>query len=496
MPCRAANISCSVATSTGEIHLPLLRAHPLVKSAANGADISSCNRLHYRADEVAMLRWFAPKCPLDTLEKTWIEWRMRWLADQLGIDRLLQTRVLLPREQDFPFLCGPDRKHLRPLLDRLCRHMGVATDKVSLEVLEDQQMPGAAGLYYRRKRSLISVARSQLTEPVRLLATLSHELAHEVLLGGGYLHAGYSDHEQITDLLTVFLGTGVFCANDTVRDSSGYSGGWSWWSMSRSGYLPSRMYGYAFALFAFVRGEAKPAWAEHLRLDARAAFDAGLCYLHKTGDSLFHPDTIHTKLPPLTPSRAIELLRAGTPTIRLATLWDIQQQGCTDLELLSAVHSCLEDRDSHILAAAAHTLTIFGPAADAATPRLLDLLWRGENDVKIGAAEALGAIRSRPERVLPELMVLLTEEDADVIHAVAGALRPFGRQAASAVPSLLAALQRALIQGKPVRSLIAALQALSDDPQQELRGYFTDPELLRLALEAFSNVLFTANGSR
>jgi hypothetical protein len=37
---------------------------------------------------------------------------------------------------------------------------------------------------------------------------------------------------------------------------------------------------------------------------------------------------------------------------------------------------------------------------------------------------------------------------------------------------------------------------LSDDPQQELRGYFTDPELLRLALEAFSNVLFTANGSR
>ncbi|HTU23052.1 MAG TPA: HEAT repeat domain-containing protein [Gemmataceae bacterium] len=431
-----------------------------------------------------MLRWFAPKCPLDTLEKTWIEWRMRWLADQLGIDRLLQTRVLLPTEQDFPFLRGTDAKHLQRLLDHLCSHMGIDADKVSLEVLEDQQMPGAAGLYYRRKRSRISVARSQLAEPSRLLATLSHELAHEVLLGGGYLHAGYSDHEQITDLLTVFLGTGVFCANDTIRDSSGSSGTLSWWSISKSGYLPSRMYGYAFALFAFVRGEAKPAWAEHLRLDARAALEAGLRYLHKTGDSFFHPDTIRAKLPPLTPSRAIELLRTGTPTLRLATLWDIQQQGCTDPELLSAVHSCLDDRDSHILAGAARTLAIFGPAAEAAIPRLLDLLWRGEKAVKIGAAEALGAIQSRPERVLPELMVLLTEEDAEVIDAVADALRPFGRQAASAVPSLLAALRRALIQGEPVRSLTAALQALSDEPQQELRGYFNDPELLRLALEA------------
>ena len=33
-----------------------------------------------------------------------------------------------------------------------------------------------------------------------------------------------------------------------------------------------------------------------LRLDASAAFHAGLNYLEQTGDSLFHPDTIHLPL--------------------------------------------------------------------------------------------------------------------------------------------------------------------------------------------------------
>jgi hypothetical protein len=45
-----------------------------------------------------MLGWFLPKCPLATREKTWVEWRMRWLADQFGIDRLLRARVILPTE--------------------------------------------------------------------------------------------------------------------------------------------------------------------------------------------------------------------------------------------------------------------------------------------------------------------------------------------------------------------------------------------------------------
>ncbi|HEY7314749.1 MAG TPA: HEAT repeat domain-containing protein [Gemmataceae bacterium] len=432
-----------------------------------------------------MFGWFAPKCPLDTWEKTWTERRMRWLADQFGIDRLLNAKVILPTEQYFASPLGTDLKSVRRLLDRMCGYMGVSPAKVSLEIVADEQMPGAAGLYQQRKRSIICVARSQLANPVSLLATLCHELAHELLLGGGLLTTQVSDHEWITDLLPVFLGTGIFLANSTIHDTSGYSSGWSWWSISRQGYLPSRIFGYAFALFAFVRGETDPSWAEHLRLDARASLHAGLRYLRKTGDCLFHPNTIREKIPPLTSAGAVELLRTGTPTVRLATLWDVRDADLTEPGVLAVVQACLNDRDAHVIAEAARTLALFGPAAEGAIPRLLDALWRGENSIKIGAAEALGAIRSRPETVVRELTVLLTDGSPELVVAAARALHRFGRQAASAVPKLLAALKPALVEGwpEPGRSLVALLQLVSDNPREILCDHFEDLELRRLALK-------------
>jgi hypothetical protein len=321
-----------------------------------------------------MFGWFAPKCPLDTWEKTWTERRMCWLGDRFGIDRLLHAKIILPTEQYLASPIRTDMKSVRRLLDRMCGYMGVPPDKVSLEIVADEHMPGAAGLYQQRKRSIICVARSQLADPIRLLATLSHELAHERLLGGGWLNAGVSDHEWITDLLPVFLGTGIFLANATIQDTFGYAGGWSWWSLSRQGYLPSRIFGYAFALFAFLRGEWDPPWAEQLRLDARAALHAGLRYVRKTGDSLFHPDTIREQVPPLTTDVAVERLRAGTPTVRPTTLWDIREEKLTTPEVFTAVRTALDDRDPHIIAEAARALAVFGTAAEEVVPRLLDTL--------------------------------------------------------------------------------------------------------------------------
>ena len=410
---------------------------------------------------------------------------MRWLADQFGIERLREAKIILPTEQYFASPIRTDLKGVQRLLERMCGYMSVEPAKVSLEIVEDTQMPGAAGLYEQRKRSIIRVARSQLADPMCLLATLCHELAHELLLGGGLLTTQVGDHEWITDLLPVFLGTGIFLANSTIGDSSGSSGTWTWWSISRQGYLPSRIFGYAFALFAFVRDEPNPPWSEHLRLDARAALQGGLRYLHKTGDSLFHPDTVREQIPPLTPAKAIEFLRTGSPTVRLATLWDVGEAALADPEVLAAVQRCLDDRDTHIIAEAARTLAIFGVAAEGAIPRLLDMLWRGETPIKIGAAEALRAIRSRAEIVVPELNVLLTDGNSEVVAAAARALRQFGRQAASAVPHLLATLKSALLGGQSVDSysLIATLQVASEDPQQVLCDHFADPELRRNALE-------------
>jgi hypothetical protein len=268
-----------------------------------------------------MLGWFSPRCPVSTWEKAWTETRMRWLVDQFGLERLQRAEVILPEERYFPDPYRGLAADAQRMMERLCGYMGVPPHTVELKVTSDTQLPRAVGSYQRDRPggpALVRVAASQLANPQALVATLAHELAHEVLLGGGFLADTVPDHEQITDLLLVYLGVGVFAANTTLHEEYHSEGPLSWWIIGRQGYLPARVYGYGFALFAFLRGAAHSPWSAYLRRDAASVFRSGLDYLHKTGDALCRPDTIGVKRDPLAPSEAVERLRTGTPGARLA----------------------------------------------------------------------------------------------------------------------------------------------------------------------------------
>jgi hypothetical protein len=98
--------------------------------------------------------------------------------------------------------------------------------------------------------------------------------------------ASFEDHEPLTDLLTVFLGLGVFTGNAVFsfrQWTDAFSQGWQ---TERRGYMSEEMFGYALALFAWVRGEQHPAWSKHLEGNVRDYFKGGLKYLEKTGDTL------------------------------------------------------------------------------------------------------------------------------------------------------------------------------------------------------------------
>jgi hypothetical protein len=226
-----------------------------------------------------MFGLFGPKCPLETRDKTWVEWRLEWLADHFGLDRMRTARVILPTEEFFPARLAGDRAGAAACLELMCGYMRIDPAAVTLEIIPDDDMPGAAGLYEMRARSNIVVAESQLAAPPKLLATLAHELAHELLLKGGHLTQETSDHEQVTDLLPVFLGTGIFLANATMEYKAETVGQYHSWTFSRQGYLNSLLLGYALAVFAYVRGEDRPSWAVHLRTDAAVTLRSGLAYL-------------------------------------------------------------------------------------------------------------------------------------------------------------------------------------------------------------------------
>lgn len=231
-------------------------------------------------------------CPVDDETRAWLERRMGWLTDQFGVERLRSARVVLPTPAFSPDPYDATEDDARVLLDRVCGYLGLdpATVELSLYVdrpeFDGEWRHGTAGLYHEDGgRFHVWVEVQHLDDPLAMVATMAHELAHVHLLGHGRLTADVEDHEPLTDLLTVFLGMGVCTANAVIREHNWNAGNVSGWRMGRQGYLTMPMYGYALALFARARGERRPPWARELRLDVRTAFQRGARFLAARDES-------------------------------------------------------------------------------------------------------------------------------------------------------------------------------------------------------------------
>jgi hypothetical protein len=243
------------------------------------------------------MSWFTPKCPVEVEDKVWIEESMLWLIEEFGDDPLRNCTVILPTDEFFPDPFSEEEDDVRALVDRVCGYMGVKPERVELRFFTDEdaalrlEMPycessgaGIAGHYRKRRgKYVIGIESAQARDPTVLVATIAHELGHARLLGEGRLHAGREDHEPLTDLLTVFLGMGVFTGNAVFsfrQWTDGFSQGWQ---TERRGYMTEEMFGYALGLFAWVRGESSPGWSKYLKGNVGAYFKSGHKYLEKSG---------------------------------------------------------------------------------------------------------------------------------------------------------------------------------------------------------------------
>jgi hypothetical protein len=119
---------------------------------------------------------------------------------------------------------------------------------------------------------VIAISDSQLKDPLALVATLAHELRHAILLGRKLVNRDEADMEPLTDLVTVFLGLGIFNANAAARLQQHDDGHKQGWSMQRLGYLPEQVYGHALAKFALERAEDRPPWVKYLTTNVRADY--------------------------------------------------------------------------------------------------------------------------------------------------------------------------------------------------------------------------------
>ena len=434
-----------------------------------------------------MLGWLFPACPVSPYEQAWTEMRLAWLIEQFSASRMLAAKVVLPTDEFFPDQYNGSPEYAAKILGRLCGFMQIDPARVTLEVVHDQQLPDAVGHYDRSdpaRRPIIRVQAQQLEDPQLLVATLAHELAHELLLGGELMNGDEPDHEWTTDLLPIFLGLGVFLANASLRERSASSGTWSWWTMRRQGYLPARMVGYALAVFLSLRRESRPSWASHLRLDARAALVGGLRYIRRTGDCSLQPEGLHARIKPSRPEIHEQLTR-GTPAARILAIWQLD---ATDIEAIPLLDKLLLHRQRDVRMEAALAMGRFADAAEHYLPHLIDVLNDREPAVRAAACEALSALRLDAENTTFDLGEALDDEYSDVRRAAATALARFGPAAAPAEGAILKALHQALIacNDEMTQRLITALRAASPDAGAGINDYFRerDEELRVAAIDA------------
>jgi Pentapeptide repeats (8 copies) len=221
----------------------------------------------------------APECPVSPDVQKWIEARFDWLIDQFGIERLQSINVILPTEDFFPNAYRPTPESVRMVFHRVCDYVGIDWKTIELHFYEDIGQR-TRGLYEpTSEKHRVWIEAKMLDDPLALVGTMAHELAHMHLLGHRRVTPEAEDHEPLTDLLTVFLGMGVITANAVIRESHWHAGTWAGWSISRGGYLTMPMYGYALALFARARGEEQPPWAKSLRADVLSDFQKAQRYL-------------------------------------------------------------------------------------------------------------------------------------------------------------------------------------------------------------------------
>jgi len=249
-----------------------------------------------------MLGWlFPPSCPCDLQAKAWVEERLQWLSEEFDDNVFNGRPIVLPTPEFFPDAYDGSETAVQMLLDRVCEYMDAVPDLVELKFKANAGKLGwvdengvalgdTMGTFEEGRRQYrITVDTYSLDDPMALVGTMAHELAHVRLLGEGRCSREEYDNELLTDLTTVHFGMGIFLANAATMWEGNFRKKWPGTNLRKPEYMSLPMYAHALAHLAWFCGEEAPAWAKYLRSNARSEFKQAVRYLFKTGASAYRP---------------------------------------------------------------------------------------------------------------------------------------------------------------------------------------------------------------
>lgn len=205
--------------------------------------------------------------PITTEDQEWVDESLNWLRMELGEEHFNSLSTILPTDEFYPWKFTGTIKDAEFVLERTMELMQITDVNIQLDLFNNSPIVGsdgyilttpgdkkgnwdsASGMYQQIENGiLISIEQSQLNYPESLIATISHELSHCILLGENRLEI---NDEYLTDLTAVVYGFGIFIGNSRFKFSSSDIG----WQTSNQGYLPEQVIAYAMACLQQTRKE-------------------------------------------------------------------------------------------------------------------------------------------------------------------------------------------------------------------------------------------------
>lgn len=395
-----------------------------------------------------MFGLFKPQCPLQTDEKAWTEFRMKWFADQFGLDTMRSAEMILPSHPNLtePFR-GTDEETER-LLDWLCSVLQIDRKEITLEIVSDDE--SAKYQPEKGQTGKIVLGISLLQNGQIFLARVMFHLAIHKLLHQNLLAPDRFDFVITAELLPLFFGLGIFGANavlseEIIPSSLRMDGNFlSSLEITKHSDLPARIFGYAFSHLAWHRIESNPEWKNHLRKDAVESYNQGLKFLTKTEDTIFLDDGLELSRRSL--DYWMDELNAGFISSQYIALWHIQElaKDSNDPKLAEAVIAKFNSKDFHIRQNAVHTLQIISGETDSQKEPLIIALSDPSARVRSRAITALSHAQESAEDVIPAITDYLEDPDSSVREAAAQSLATFESQAFDSCEKIMNCLREAI----------------------------------------------------
>lgn len=203
--------------------------------------------------------WFGPRLPIDADELEWQFACFKWLLTSFeGLERHRTTPLVTPTVAYFPNSSLKGHARAAELFEQVKAHADMADwpcDLIAGEATRETRVAtyhhvareaghaaplGTFSVAGAGEHTAVTITYNpdHVAHPPTLIATFAHELAHYLMATAPEAPpGGEAVEEHATDLTAVFLGFGIFLANNAKQFSAYTDHTGSGWASSMQGYL-------------------------------------------------------------------------------------------------------------------------------------------------------------------------------------------------------------------------------------------------------------------